>query len=100
VTIPAEYMDVINRIRDGLDPIARANFGAIEQYLLAKLLERCGLRDLPEVTGDPVGERASCRMLCDVCGNEYAMHPPDWRVIGYGNVPFLTVLCDGRRVKL
>ncbi len=24
----------------------------------------------------------------------------DYRVIGYGNVPFLNVLCDGRRVKL
>lgn len=54
----------------------------------------------PPLSGDPSGERCSGDMLCDVCGQEYTVHPMDWRVIGYGDVPFLNVLCDGRRVKL
>lgn len=41
-----------------------------------------------------------CDCLCERCGQPFAHHPMDWRVIGYGNVPFLNVLCGGERVKL
>lgn len=82
-----------------LDPAALANFTQIEQTLLRKAMESCNMDMYPRVKGDPHGERCSGDMLCQ-CGREYRQHPMDWRVIGYGDVPFLNVLCDGRRVKL
>jgi hypothetical protein len=36
------------------------------------------------------------RAICGVCGQQYNNHPQDWRTGG----PTLTILCDGRRVKL
>jgi hypothetical protein len=83
-----------------LDPAARAEFGEIEQMLLARSMAACGMSEYPAVTGDEQGERSYGECVCDRCGEEYFTHPMDWRVIGYGNVPFLNVLCDGRRVKL
>ena len=67
---------------------------------LVRHFARVGMSIYPDVVGDPNGERADGRCLCPVCGEEYAVHPDDWRLIGYGNVPFLVILCDGRRVKL
>ena len=83
-----------------LDTKARSEFSDIEQFTLKRAMEACGMSRYPPLSGDPCGERCSGDMLCDLCGREYAAHPMDWRVIGYGDVPFLNVLCDGRRVKL
>jgi hypothetical protein len=90
----------IEQIACGLDLAASREFGPLERMSLAKSMERVGMASYPPVVGDPHGDRASCDCVCDVCHQKYAAHPMDWRVIGYGNVPFLTVLCDGRRVKL
>lgn len=83
-----------------LDPSVRSEFREIEQKFLRRMMEACGMERYPEVTGDPNGFRCSGEMICTVCSQTYCRHPMDWRVIGYGNVPFLNVLCDGRRVKL
>jgi hypothetical protein len=83
-----------------LDPAARTEFGQIERLLLERSMEACGMSEYPAIAGDPDGERASGLMECEICGRDYGSHPVDWRVIGYGDVPFLNVLCDGRRVKL
>ena len=83
-----------------LDPKAREQFREPEQIILGQAMEGCRLRGYPAVTGDRHGEYANGDMVCDRCGQQYALHPLDWRVIGWGDVPFLNVLCDGRRVKL
>jgi len=44
--------------------------------------------------------RASGDCVCDVCGDQYRHHPHDMKQLGYGDEPFLRVLCNGRRVKL
>ena len=63
-------------------------------------MDACGMEKYPALVGPREGERTSGDMICEHCGLEYGAHPLDWRVIGYGNTPFLNVLCDGRRVKL
>lgn len=90
----------IEELAESLDPAARAEFRGIEQDMLRRSMEKCSMTKYPPVSGDPNGERVCGEMICEVCGQEYFDHPFDWRVIGYGNVPFLNVLCDGRRVKL
>lgn len=92
--------DAIEQIAALLDPAALVEFGEVERLTLAKHFELVGMDHYPDLTGDPHGERADGMTTCDQCGCTYFDHPPDWRVIGYGNVPFLNVLCDGRRVKL
>ncbi len=83
-----------------LDPRARAEFREIEQLILRRSMEAVGMRQYPPLRGDAAGDRAGGDCLCETCGKEFGAHPMDWRVIGYGDVPFLNVLCDGRRVKL
>ncbi|MBW3538736.1 MAG: hypothetical protein KY476_00550 [Planctomycetes bacterium] len=95
-----EREEFIRELKSSLPPAARQEFGEIEQYILLASLVVCGLTRYPPVSGDPHGERCSGDMVCDACGQTYFKHPMDWRVIGYGDVPFLNVLCDGRRVKL
>lgn len=90
----------IEKVKGLLDPAAREQFRELEQWMLDRALRECGLEEYPAVSGDPSGERASDDMLCQVCGKDYLTHPMDWRLIGYGDVPFLNILCDGRRVKL
>ena len=92
--------EFMKRLAATLPPAARREFGELEQITLGHHLAKCGMTEYPAVTGDPNGERCSGEIVCDTCGQEYYSHPPDWRVIGYGDVPFLNVLCDGRRVKL
>jgi len=79
---------------------AKHQFGKYERLTLKHDMEACGMTRYPAVTGDPDGERASAFMVCETCGRDYGAHPMDWRVIGYGGMPFLNVLCDGRRIKL
>lgn len=87
-------------LRATMDEATRSEFGDIEELMLLRSMERVGMREYPEVAGDPCGFRACGDVLCDTCGHSYADHPMDWRMIGYGNVPFLNILCGGRRVKL
>lgn len=92
--------DFLGRLMASLDPQARREFGEIEQCMLVRSMDACGMTQYPPLAGPAEGERTSGDMICETCGLEYGGHPLDWRVIGYGNVPFLKVLCDGRRVKL
>lgn len=92
--------EFIEGVANGLDPAAHAEFGELERITLRRQMEAVGMRVYPLVSGDPTGERCDGHMICDRCGQSYYDHPPDWRVIGYDDVPFLQVLCDGRRVKL
>ena len=95
-----EFESMLSGIKASLPFAARDEFRAVEQMCLVRSMLACGLKEYPPVTGEPDGERCSGDMVCEKCGQIYYAHPPDWRVIGYGNVPFLNVLCDGRRVKL
>lgn len=79
------------------EPQAVTEFDESSRMNLIRHMEIVGMTRIPAVVGDPMGERACGDSVCEKCGQKY---PPDWRVIGYGNVPFLTILCDGRRVKL
>ncbi len=57
---------------------------------------------LPRVVvreGDDAFVRASGDCVCAWCGREYRKHPLDPYEL-YDGWPWLTVLCDGRRVKL
>lgn len=94
------YEIYVDHLAETLDPKARREFGLVERRILIASLEKVGMLIYPTVSGSPEGERASGDMLCYFCGQEYFAHPMDWRVIGFGDVPFLNVLCDGRRVKL
>lgn len=95
-----ELSAFISELAAGLDPLARGEFSEIERVMLSKYMTACGMVAYPAVRGNPDGERACWDCGCHVCGLSYGMHPLDWRVIGYGNRPFLNVLCDGHRVKL
>ena len=92
-------MSFIESLIATMDRQARTEFGEIEQEMLLRSMRACGMESYPPLVGSPAGEHACGDCLCD-CGREYFAHPMDWRMIGYGNVPFLNVLCDGRRVKL
>lgn len=92
--------EFLTAVEVSLDPAARAEFREPEKWCLRRSMEITGMTEYPPVTGDPHGERTSGEMICDRCGQDYYHHPMDWRVIGHGNVPFLNVLCDGRRAKL
>jgi hypothetical protein len=86
-------------LKASLDSGAAQEFRLIEQGILRQQMEYLGWEQYPDVIGNPAGERESGECLCE-CGKTFFEHPFDWRVIGYGNVPFLNILCDGRRVKL
>lgn len=90
----------IEKIIAQLPPAAAAEFDSGAQRALLKAMSQCNLDEYPKVIGDQHGERASGDSVCLRCALPYYAHPYDWRVIGYGNIPFLNVLCDGRRVKL
>lgn len=96
----SELTAFVEGVERSLSGAARGNFGRIERMLLVRAMRAVGMQRYPDVVGDPSGERAHGECLCDVCGKEFFAHPMDWRLIGYGDVPFLNVLCDGRRVKL
>lgn len=38
-------------------------------------------------------------VTCEICGKEYYDHKPEMNLL-YDGYPFLTVLCNGERVKL
>lgn len=93
------YLDQLRSYLRRLSPQAEEEFDQLEQLILCRSLVLCGLAELPRVAvGDP--QNSSGEMICQRCGHTFFAHPMDWRVIGYGEVPFLNVLCDGRRVKL
>lgn len=92
--------EFLSRLAQSLDSKALREFGEIEQLLLRRAMETVGMASYPNVAGRESGEIAEGCCLCPVCGHQFFEHPMDWRLIGYGNVPFLNVLCDGRRVKL
>lgn len=92
--------EAIMHLAETLDCRAFEEFRDIEQTILRRSFAACGMQCYPDVTGPEDGIRADANCVCEVCGNVYATHPMDWRVIGYGDVPFLNILCDGRRVKL
>lgn len=98
--MPDRIHDCIAELESTLDDKARHEFGNVERIMLRRSMELCNMDELPAVVGSPSGDRASGEMICETCGQEYFAHPLDWRIIGYGDVPFLNVLCDGRRVKL
>lgn len=91
---------IIEKVASILDHDSAANFRTLERHSLVRAFEKCDMEVYPAVTGDPNGERASQNCICETCGNLHGDHPMDWRIIGYGDLPFLNVLCDGRRVKL
>lgn len=90
----------VDQLAAGLDPSARKEFSDAYRRILLLSMERCGMTEYPPVRGEPDYDRASGDMVCSMCDCHYHEHPLDWRLIGYGNVPFLVVLCDGSRVKL
>lgn len=92
--------EFVEELRLSLPMSALREYGPVEREILARQMDSVEMTHYPDLVGDPNGERADGSMECEVCGKLYFDHPSDWRVIGYGNVPFLTVLCDGRRVKL
>jgi hypothetical protein len=91
------FIEMIGR---SLDPAALAEFGPMERESLKRSMELCKMKVYPLVHGPLEGERTSGDRICDRCGQDFFHHPYDWRVIGYGNVPFLNITCDGFRVKL
>ena len=94
------HHDFLNRVAKSLPVGARSEFREIEMTSLALAMDACGLTDYPAVVGEGAGERVSGACVCERCGQDFYHHPMDWRLIGYGNVPFLNIVCDGRRVKL
>lgn len=88
----------IDRVYASLDAKARDQFRQPERWMLKRSMEICAMTHLPIPIGE--GERCSGEMRCTQCGREYREHPEDWSVIGYGDRPFLNLLCDGTRVKL
>lgn len=73
-------------------------FGDFEQHAIKQSMKLCGMAVLPEPKHDI--DRVSGDCICSICGNDFYSHPMDWRVLGYGNVPFLNIICDGTRAKL
>lgn len=100
LSLTREVETFLASLRESMDEATQAEFGDIERLMLLRSMDEVGMREYPEVVGDPSGFRACGDVLCDVCGQPYNAHPMDWRLIGYGNVPFLNILCGGRRVKL
>lgn len=90
--------DVIEDLRAQMDFRTLCEFREPERIMLKRSMRICGMESLPVPIGD--GDRVSGEMICDKCGQDYYHHPAEWRKVGYGNVPFLNVLCDGRLVKL
>ena len=90
----------VRDLRNSLDLAAFREFGPVEELMLRRSLTACGMEQYPPPLEEHDFDRSSGDMVCEKCGRQYAAHPMDWRLIGYGNVPFLNILCDGRRVKL
>lgn len=93
-----EIAEFVDDLAKRLAPETLQEFREAERYILARGLKLCGLTAYPEAVGRP--DNADGGMICAICGQDYASHPDDWRLIGYGNVPVYNILCDGRRVKL
>lgn len=92
--------NVVAELLAGMTEDEQQQFRAPEQWHLKSAMQSCGMSRLPDPTGDVDLSHCSGEMICDKCGQQYFIHPMDWRELGYGNVPFLFILCDGRRVKL
>lgn len=97
---PDPLDSVITSLLQTMNAAEREEFRVPDQMMLKACMRHCGMTALPNAAPPESFERADGESVCATCGHRYVQHPMDWRVIGYGNVPFLNVLCDGRRVKL
>ena len=95
---PMWFEEVERDLVNQLDDRSLLEFGIVERICLLRSMQQCLMTRLPDPTSDC--DRCSGDFICDECDQPFFSHPLDWRVIGYGNVPFLNILCDGRRVKL
>lgn len=93
-------MGFIDDVMSRLDPDGFASFDGHAQRCLADAMHRCGMTQYPPVPERDVFVRGNGDSSCPICSHKYRAHPLDWRMLGYGDVPFLRVLCDGRRIKL
>lgn len=82
-----------------MDSQTRSQFNIFKRLVLAKAMRQCRMDSYPTMAGNS-GDRVSGSCLCAKCGQDYYSHPLDWQQVGYGGYAFLTVLCNGRRVKL
>lgn len=91
---------VVRGIEGGL----RREFDPREREHMIHVTARGAVRefclDLPPMMDDLDCDRADGRCTCPGCGLEYRDHPQDPRVLSNAGEPFMTILCDGRRVKL
>ncbi len=90
--------EAVKQLIPQLELEALAEFREPEKFMFKKAMETCGMLHLPVPVGD--GIRCSGECICDGCGQEFFKHPFEWRKVGFGNVPFLNILCDGTLVKL
>lgn len=72
----------------------------IDIVLLKIAMKKCGMNALPEAINEVEVARCSGDMICYICGNSYASHPIDPRILDKNGEGFLQIICDGRRVKL
>lgn len=93
-----EIEEAVEKLALQLEPKTRDQFSQAERFMLKKSMQSCGMKSLPDPIGD--GERCSGECVCEKCGHDFYHHPEEWRRIGYGNVPYLKILCDGTLVKL
>lgn len=91
---------VVAGLLRNMNAAEREQFRQPDQHVFKAAMRFCGMTALPVSPAPEDFQRADMNSECSVCGKQYGVHPFDWRVIGYGDVPFLNVLCDGRRVKL
>jgi hypothetical protein len=90
--------ETIVELAAGMEVDVLLNFGEVQRYMLKKQMQKCEMTSLPEPIGD--GLRASGECVCETCGQLFFDHPDEWRRVGFGEVPFLNILCDGTLVKL
>lgn len=93
-------LDFVDELANQLEPSARWEFTTFRRGCLRAAMKAVGMDEYPPPPEGHGYQLADHACLCKTCGKSYAEHPMDWRVIGFGNVPFLNVLCDGQRVKL
>jgi hypothetical protein len=82
-------------------PLSWIGMEADDALQLALIIKQRALLALDAKGDSPtVFIRASGDVVCEECGDTYYHHPRDMRQLSDLDLPFLRVLCDGRRVKL
>ena len=87
--------ETVQQLMLSMDYSTLDRFRPIERFILKKCMQSCGMKTLPEMVGD--GERCSGECICEKCGHDFYHHPPEWRKVGYGNVPFAMALWSSFR---